>query len=162
MDRNKINALKDRMKLYDDDAKPLTGSDNQYTRLAIVGLRPERGNEQHFTLFAESTKLFDAIHRAAGTPRWIQEGFEKKWLYIEQVLRRPGATDTIDGYLQRIEDDMLWTALYEYLKGTGIMDRFAQSIKGMTYGLPHEAQADVGMPGTVAPGTVIHVQKRSK
>lgn len=162
MDRNKIDELKSRMRLYDDDAKPLTGSDGQYTRLAIVGLRPERGNERHFTLFAESSKLVDAIARATNTPEWIHEGFTEKWLYIEEVLRKPSATDTIQGYLQKIDSNELWMALYEYLKSTGIMDRFSKSIKGKTYGLPSDMHMPAGLPKDLNPRTRFLVPKKKE
>ena len=36
--------------------------------------------------------------------------------------------------------------MYEYLKETGIMDRFSKSIKATSYGLPRESQAKIGLP----------------
>jgi len=160
MDRELINEYKSRIRLYDDDAKPMGGSFGQYTRLAVVGLRPERGLERHFTLFAESTKLIEAIGFAHGDPGWITKGFTQKWMYIEEVLRRPSDQDDISGALMSISDNNLWIALDEYLRETGIMDRFAKSIKASSYGLPN--QPGVGIPANVPDGTVIHVQKRSK
>ena len=160
MNRDNINELKTRIRLYDDDAKPLSGSHDQYTRLAIIGLRPERGLERHFTLFAESTKLFNAIAKANNTPQWIHEGFDEKWLYIEEILRKPGTTDTIEGYLQKIASDDLWTALYEYLKETGVMDRFSKAIKGKTYGLPSDSHMPIGLPKDLNPYTRFIIPKK--
>ena len=160
MNREKIDEYKSRISLYDDDAKPLAGSMGQYTRLAVVGLRPEKGVERHFTLFAESTKLFDAIARANNTPDWVHEGFDQKWLYIEEVLRRPGSSDDISGYLQKVMDDDLWTGLFEYLKSTGIMDRFTKAIKAKSYGLPYEQQAGIGLPNNLNPKTKFIVPKK--
>lgn len=161
MNRDHINEYKSRIRLYDDEAKPMGGSHGQYTRLAITGLRPERGLERHFVLFAESTKLFDAIAKAHGTPEWIHEGFDKKWLYIEEILRRPSESDTIDRALQIITDEELWVALFEYLKETGVMDRFASSTKGTTYGLPKEDLKGIGLPSDLNPNTKFLVPKKA-
>ena len=151
--------------MVDDDAKPLGGSYDQYTRLAVVVMRPERGAERTFTLFAESTKLVQAIGLAHGDPEWITNGFTQKWMYIEEVLRPPkdNSADDIKGALQKIDETDLWRSLDEYLRESGVMDRFAKSIKANSYGLPTDQQSGVGItPGAVPQGTVIHVQKRDK
>jgi hypothetical protein len=159
MNREQINEYKSRFRIVDDDAKPMGGSFGQYTRLAVVVLRPERGAERTFTLFAESTKLVQAIGKAVGDPEWITEGFTQKWMYIEEVLFRPSDTarESIDNALQRIEDTDLWRALDEYLRESGVMDRFAKSIKANSYGLPTEEQPGVGLaPGAVPRQGVRH------
>ena len=165
MDRELMNEYKSRFRIVDDDAKPMGGSFGQYTRIAVVCMRPERGVERTFTLFAESTKLVQAIGVAHGDPQWITDGFIQKWMYIEEVLFRPDDTsrESIDNALQKIEDTNLWRALDEYLRESGAMNRFATSLKANSYGLPTEEQADVGLaPGALSPGTVVHVQKRDK
>jgi len=164
MNRELMNEYKSRFRLVDDDARPMGGSFGQYTRLAVIVMRPERGAERTFTLFAESTKLVQAIGLAHGDPRWITEGFTQKWMYIEEVLFKPSDTarESIDNALQKIESTDLWRALDEYLRETGVMDRFSKSIKATSYGLPREHQAGIGLPGSVAPGTIIHVQKKDK
>lgn len=165
MDREQINEYKSRFRLVDDDAKPMGGSFGQYTRLAVVCLRPERGAERTFTLFAESSKLVAAIGKAVGDPQWITEGFTQKWMYIEEVLFKPSDTarESIDNALQKVEDTDLWRALDEYLRETGVMDRFAKSIKANSYGLPRDQQLGVGLPdGAVPKGSIIHVHKRDK
>lgn len=153
MDRALIDEYKSRFRLVDDDAKPLSGGYGQYTRLAVVVMRPEHGAERTFTLFAESTKLVQAIGRAVGDPDWITNGFTQKWMHIEEVLRRPSdnQADDINGALQLITDDNLWLALDEYLRGSGVMGRFAKSIKAESYGLPREQQAGIGLPSNVNP-----------
>ena len=101
MNPDKQKEFEQRLKLVDDDARPLAGSNDQYTRLGIIQLTgvPTR----HFTLFAESTKLFNALHDALKTPDWIRDGFDKRWLYIEEILRKPGPTDDITGYLSALK-----------------------------------------------------------
>jgi len=165
MDREQINEYKSRFRIVDDDAKPMGGSFGQYTRLAVVCLRPERGAERTFTLFAESTKLVQAIGKAVNDPEWITNGFTQKWMYIEEVLFRPSDTskESIDNALQRVENTDLWRSLDEYLRESGVMDRFAKSIKANSYGLPTDEQASIGLaPGVLPQGTVIHVQKKDK
>lgn len=166
MNREQINEYKSRFRIVDDDAKPMGGSFGQYTRIAVVVFRPEsRGAQRTFTLFAESTKLVQAIGLAHGDPQWITEGFTQKWMYIEEVLFRPDDTarESIDNALQRIEDTDLWRALDEYLRESGAMNRFATTLKAKSYGIPTEHQAGIGLaPGAVAPGSIIHVQKRDK
>lgn len=146
MNKDIINEIKSRLRFIDDQAKPLAGSEGQYTRLALIGYKPERGNDRFFVLFAESQKLFDAVHTMLATPEWIREGFERKWIYIEEVLRKPGTNDNIDGYLRKLDqkENNLWVGIFEYIKASGCLDRFAQTIKSKTYGLP---SGDLKTPG---------------
>ena len=165
MNREQINEYKSRFRIVDDDAKPMGGSFGEYTRLVVIVMRPERGAERTFTLFAESTKLIKAIGLAHGDPKWITEGFTQKWMYIEEVLFRPrdNERENIEHALQRIADTDLWRALDEYLREAGAMDRFAKSIKGTSYGIPNEHQAGVGLaPGALPPGSIIHTQKKDE
>ena len=136
-----------RMRLIDDEARPLAGSYDQYTRLALLGLKPEKGpNDRYFVLFAESQKLFDSIHSKLETPDWIREGFENKWIYIEEVLRRPGPSDDISGYLQMVTDNELWVSIFNYVAKLGILEHYANKVKGKTYGLPQEELPVPGFP----------------
>jgi len=165
MDRELMNEYKSRFRIVDDDAKPMGGSFGQYTRIAVVVMRPEHGAERTFTLFAESTKLVQAIGVAHGDPQWITDGFTQKWMYIEEVLFKPDDTarESIDNALQKIESTDLWRALDEYLRESGAMNRFATALKASSYGIPTNEQASIGLaPGALAPGTVVHVQKRDK
>lgn len=138
MDKEKQLEIKSKLRIIDDQAKPLAGSYEQYTRLALLGYKTNR--DRYLVVFAESQKLFNAVHDALGTPDWIREGFENKWIFIEEVLRRPGATDTIDGYLQALpqaENDV-WLATYNYIIELGILASYAKLIQGKTYGLPKD------------------------
>jgi hypothetical protein len=130
-----------------------------------VVMRPERGAERTFTLFAEGSKLVQAIGLAHGDPRWITEGFTQRWMYIEEVLFRPNdnSRESIENALQKIENTDLWRALDEYLRESGVMNRFATTLKASSYGLPTEEQPNVGFaPGSIAKGAVIHTQKRDE
>lgn len=162
MDRELMNEYKSRFRIVDDDAKPMGGSFGQYTRIAVVVMRPEHGAERTFTLFAESTKLVQAIGRAHGDPEWITDGFTQKWMYIEEVLFRPtdSSQESIDNALQKIENTDLWRALDEYLRESGAMNRFATILKANSYGIPTEHLGRIGFaPGAIAPGAVIHTRK---
>lgn len=165
MNREQINEYKSRFRIVDDDAKPMGGSFGQYTRIAVTVMRPERGAERTFVLFAESTKLVQAIGQAHGDPEWITHGFTQKWMYIEEVLFRPTDTarESIDNALQKIDNTDLWRALDEYLRESGAMNRFATTLKASSYGIPTDEHAAIGLaPGAIARGSVVHVQKRDK
>lgn len=138
--------LESRLEIVDDDAKPLAGSDGLYVRLAIIRYKPEKGLDRHLVLFAESQKLFDHMHDELKTPDWIREGFAKKWVYIEEVLRRPGPSDDISGYLKAVEDNEnnLWIAAFNLVTREGMLEKFTGKIRGKTFGLPRE---DLGTPG---------------
>ena len=139
MDKVRQEELTASLRLIDDQAKPLAGSYDNYTRLALIGMKCN-GPDRFFVLFAESTRLFNAVHDALATPDWIREGFENKWIYIEEVLKRPGPTDDINGYLKQIsqQENDLWIGIYNYVIKLGILADFARLIKSKTYGLPQD------------------------
>ena len=148
MNPEKQKELQASLKLVDDDARPLAGSCDQYTRLAIIQRQAERGEDRHFALFAESSSLFNHIHDTLKTQDWIREGFDKQWIYIEEVLRRPSATDDISGYLRALDqkENDLWIALFNFVLEQGLLERFATKLRGKTYGLPKEELPEIGLP----------------
>ena len=144
MNKELQQEIKSKLRLIDDDAKPLAGSLGLYTRLALLGYRTHSNTDRYFTLFAQSEKLFNFEHDQLGTQDWIREGFEKKWMYIVEVLHRPSSTDTMDRYLIKVDSNDLWVAIFEYIKMTGILDRFSEILKSRSYGLPKDDLPGVG------------------
>lgn len=147
MQKEKQQEFKSRLWIIDDQAKPLVGSAGQYTRLILLGLRSAKGlNNRHFVVFAESDKLFNHVHDKLNTADWIREGFEKKWIYIEEVLHKPSAAEDIHGYLQIIKDTDLWIGIFEFITELGVLESTKSKIVGSTYGLPREDLKQPGLP----------------
>lgn len=142
--KNRVEAWKANLRLDNDEAKPLAGTDvtgrgtHQYVRLAIASLK--RGAPRAFILFAESNFLRENLHDMAGTPAWIREGFDDQWMFIEEVTRRPRATDTLDDYTKSIppKEQSLWMALFEFFIEQGIIEKSVRKYKAKTYGLPKD------------------------
>lgn len=138
------------LQLVDDEPKPLAGTninnrgEYQYTRLAIVRLPPGSymfdnvASDRHFVVFAESNWLYDVLHEKIGTPEWIKEGFDSKWIYIEEILHKPRPGEILNEYttiLPQNEND-LWLALFTFVVGQGILEKSARKLVAKTYKLP--------------------------
>jgi hypothetical protein len=127
------------LRLVDDEAKPLAGSDiegrgkHQYIKLALVGWK-----DRYFVCFAESQRLYDSLHTKLGSPAWVREGFDQRWIYIEEVLHKPISTDTMDGYLQGLpqKDNYIWLAVFNYLLALGLFEKSARKVLSKNYGIP--------------------------
>lgn len=135
-----------RMMFVDTETRPMHGTDigspgrHQYTKLAVVKLRPgsPKHHDRYFVAFIESKYLFDHIHDVLKTESWIREEFDNRWIYIEEVLHRPKANETIHeytSYIPQSEND-LWLALYRFFQDHGVMDHAAKMFHNRKAGLP--------------------------
>ena len=139
-----------KLSLVDDQAKPMAGTDItgvgqfQYTRLCLIELPAgsyqigKFAKPRIFAVFAESQKLFDWGHAILQTPEWIKEGFEDKSIYIEEVLHRPRAGETLNEYttvIAQFEND-IWLAVFQYITSLGILDRSAKKFITEAYKIP--------------------------
>lgn len=122
-----VARIKAALRIVDDAAKPLTGSDitgrhqHQYVRLAVVGYKPPRAQERYFAVFMESDFLHQQVHKHLQSTE-VEMEFDPKWVFIEEVIRKPTATDTMDGYLKMIEftETALWVAIFEHVITSGV------------------------------------------
>jgi hypothetical protein len=150
MNREIQEELFSKLTLSDDDAKPLAGTDitgrnqHQYTRLALVRLPSGSyqsgpvSKDRFFVIFAESSWLFNELHTRLGTPAWIRDGFDNKYIYIEEVLHRPRTGETLNEYttyIPQAEND-LWLSIFNFVTKTGIIERSAHKLVSKTYRLP--------------------------
>jgi len=146
------------LSLIDDEAKPLAGTDitgrnqHQYTRLCLLRLPSglyklgRYDKDRIFVVFAESSWLFGALHDKLETPDWIREGFDDKFIYIEEVLHRPRTGETLNeytSYIAQTEND-LWIACFNYIVKMGILEKAARKLVSKVYRLPGSAQANPG------------------
>ena len=146
------------LQLVDGEAKPLAGTDitgrnqHQYTRLALVQLPAgtyQMGKftkDRIFVVFAESSFLFESVHKILKTEEWIKDGFDSNFIYIEEVLHRPRTGETLNeytSYIPQTEND-IWLACFTYITKLGILDRSAKKLMSKTYRLPDSAQPNPG------------------
>lgn len=138
-----ITEAQYKLVIVDDEPKPLAGTDiikpgcHQYTKLALVRY-PQAGPDRYFCVFAESQYLYDRAHDILNSPEWIRDGFDQKWIYIEEVDHRPGPGETLDQYMLALpqNENYLWVAVFNKVLEAGILEASARKIMSKTYGLP--------------------------
>lgn len=139
----RVENTKLSLKVVNDDPKPLAGTDitgrgkHQYTRIAIVATK--KGPLRHFMLFVESRWLQNKCHDLLKSPDWMRdEHWDNRWNYIEEILHKPTPGETLDQYTKKIDDSILWLAVYHLLKDEGVLDRAVKKYTGKAYGVPRE------------------------
>ena len=142
--QEEIAEAQAKLVLIDDDAKPLAGTDilgrgkHQYVKLAL--LKYPGPTDRYICVFAESQHLYDNMHDKLQSPDWVRDGFDQKWIYIEEVDHRPRPGETLDQYMLALpqKDNFLWVAAFNYVLQAGILEASARKIMSKTYGLPKD------------------------